>query len=97
MPHESGQSVRAFPVSDVNRYKSISKEDQRTQEEKELQFRNKLLDYGLDEISTNLLTLKFVYNWTFQESCEYLNIEIPLARKLYTNALETLKKRGYRG
>lgn len=68
-----------------------------TPEQEEAQMRDILLSYSLDEIRTDVLILKFVYEYTFEEIAKRLRITSPQsAQYLYDTSLELLKERGYR-
>lgn len=68
-----------------------------TPEQEEAEMRDTLLSYSLDEIRTDVLILKFVYSYTFEEIARRLRIPSPQSvQYLYDTSLELLKERGYR-
>lgn len=96
LPRESGSSVRPVftkhPLTIETRSKS---------KDRELFFRARLHRFSLEQIRIDILTLKFVYGWTYQEIAEQLGIpnkERPSKSrvyKIYQESLDMLKKRGF--
>jgi hypothetical protein len=89
MPKES---VRETPIHYVDQYPAPEQDKTEFTE-----FRQKLRKFGLEEIRIDILTLRFIYEWTFADIADYLYIpNRQTAFNIYKDALQLLKERGYK-
>lgn len=100
MPKISGTDAALTPVRNIDEMAfSEAKQDglfNATQEELEFAFVKKLQRYGLEEIRVQVVFLRVVCGWTFQQVANELAIpNRQTANYLYRSSLRLLRERGY--